>query len=94
MTSSVAVLFSAITPPNADVGSVEKALSYAFCKSSAEATPHGFVCFTIQTVGSSNSAQHDHADNASTTLLYDICLPCMGLLKSIGHSSSTKKSAL
>ena len=53
---------------------------------SEDATPHGFVCLTIQTLGSLNSCTHAQAANASETLLKDISFPCRGLKKSIGES--------
>jgi len=56
-------------PPNADVGSVLKAKSYASYTEFVSATPHGFACLTITHAGSLNALTHSHAASASTILL-------------------------
>ena len=44
-----------IIPPKGACLSVANALFHALRRSASEPTPHGLVCFSIATVGSSNS---------------------------------------
>ena len=56
-------------PPNAEVGSVLKARSYAEPIESDSATPHGLACLTMTHAGSSKALTHSQAASASTILL-------------------------
>ena len=49
------VWFTTMIPPNGACRSVAYAFSHASMRLSALATPQGFVCFRIATVGRSNS---------------------------------------
>ncbi len=60
---------NAIIPPNAEVGSVLNAKSYALNAELASATPQGLACLTITHAGPENSLTHSHAASASTILL-------------------------
>ena len=66
---------NAMIPPNADVGSVVNARSYASRRLSPIATPHGFACFTITQAGSSKLFTHSRAASVSATLLKESALP-------------------
>jgi hypothetical protein len=56
-------------PPNGACRSVAYAPAHASSSVSALATPHGFVCFRIATVGRSNSPIRYVADVMSRMLL-------------------------
>ncbi len=60
---------NAMIPPNAEVGSVLKAFSYAPSMSSAMATPQGFACLTMTQAGASNCLTHSSAASLSAMLL-------------------------
>src|ERR1700722_8857049 len=67
---------NAMIPPNADVGSVRYARSYASRGVAATDTPHGLACFTITHAASANWRTHSIAVSASAMLLNDRSLPC------------------
>ncbi len=68
--------FKATIPPKMDTSSAANALSQASSKVDPCPIPAGFMCFTVTTVVSSNSAIMRKAASASRMLLYDNCLPC------------------
>ena len=59
------VLFRAIIPPKAEVGSVLNAKSYAPKIFSDSATPQGLACLTMTHAGSSNALTHSPAASMS-----------------------------
>ena len=68
---AVTVRLAAMTPPNADTGSVAWALAWASAIGSAAsaeatATPHGLACLTMATAGSAKSKAARTAASAST----------------------------
>ena len=60
---------NAIIPPNAEVGSVWNANSYACNGESAIATPQGLACLTITQAGSVKHFTHSRAASVSAMLL-------------------------
>ena len=63
-------------PPNAEVGSVRNARSYASPADAATAAPHGFACLTMTQAGMAPSARtHCRAASASAMLLNESGFP-------------------
>ncbi len=74
-TSAVTDRFTAITAPNADIGSAASARTYASSSVAPTATPHGPACLTMAHAGSWNAATMARAACRSATLLNDSGLP-------------------
>ena len=63
-------------PPNAETESHMNARRYALVISLSDATPHGFWCLMIATVGWAKSVATRHAALMSSMLLKLVALPC------------------
>jgi hypothetical protein len=64
--STVTSRLTAMTPPNADVGSQACALRWASATSGPIAMPQGLACLMIATQGSAKSFAERQAASAST----------------------------
>ena len=85
--SRVTMRFAPTIPPNAETESHMNARRYAFVISLSEATPDGFWCLMIATVGSGKSVAIRHAALMSSMLLKLVAFPWICCICVIAPSS-------